>query len=124
MTVDQNAIIMALIEYNGDKAKAAESIGISQPTIYKYLKDPKFRRRYRRQARRTFEAAKLRACNYMFSLVGELIHRVKHGSDYASMRAAQLLFEISKGTQEHEAVIDEIEKLKAEIAELNAPKSG
>lgn len=93
-------------------AKAADQAGLSQETIYRYLRDPLFLAEYRATRRDLMESTVGRLQNATDQAVHTLRRNMQCGTPGAEIRAAQVILEnASKGIELTE-IVERLEALE------------
>src|SRR5688572_19110506 len=92
LTPKQEQAIIALLNETTTKA-AAESVGVSEVTLHRWLKLPAFREAYRAARRDTVEKATALIQNSTWAAASTLVRLLGSSSDSVKLRAAQALLE-------------------------------
>ncbi|MFN7020210.1 MAG: hypothetical protein ACK4WH_02630 [Phycisphaerales bacterium] len=123
LTPEQEAAIAALIA-NATIAKAAEAAGISERTLYRYLKDPDFRAAYRDARRQTFSQAIALSQRYTPIAVNVLAKVMTDplAANASKVAAAAAVMRFGRESIELDDVVERIEKLEAR--QDTGPKDG
>ncbi len=108
---NQEKVLIALLETSSIR-DAAKVSGISEPTIYNYLKDKDFLAEYRNARRQTVESAIAQMQNAASEAV-EKLRELQHCENPAvAARCAQIIFENSIKTMEVTDILQRLEALE------------
>jgi hypothetical protein len=91
---NKQKVLIALIETPSIR-EAAQVSGISEATIYNYLRDPEFKNEYRSARRATVENAVSQMQNAMSEAVGRLKELMFCENPAVAARCAQIIYENS-----------------------------
>jgi hypothetical protein len=105
-------------------ALAAEKTGISEPTLYRWLRLPAFQRAYRDARRRVVDVAVSRLCGLTEKAVAALEKNLKCGVPGAEIRAAVAVLDNVKALLLGEQFEEQVAKMAGEISELQRQRFG
>ena len=110
---NKEKVLSALIETSSVR-EAAKVSGISEATIYNYLRDPEFKNTYRDARRQTVESAIAQMQNAASEAV-ERLKELQHCENPAvAARCAQIIFENSVKGMETTDILERLEKIENE----------
>ena len=106
---NEQKVLIALIETSSIR-EAAKVSGISEATVYNYLRDPEFKNEYRNARRATVESAISKMQNAASEAVDRLRELQYCENPAVAARCAQIIFESAvKGME----TLDILERLEA-----------
>ncbi len=111
-------VLTALLHHGAVRAAAKEA-GVSEATVFRYLQDPEFQRRYRAARADVVDAAialMQRLCANAVSTLGSVMHDTKAPSS-ARVAAARTILEQSMSAVELTGLRQEVEEIKQMLAE-------
>lgn len=111
MTPKQELALAYLIE-SGSRKEAAKKAGITERTLYKYLKDEEFSAAYRaaRSEMMKNTTDRINAC--MMPAINTLLYVMKSGSPNARVAAARTILEYGLRITEANEIMERIIKLE------------
>jgi transposase-like protein len=122
LTGKQTAVITALLG-SATIAKAAESAGVGERTIYKWLKIPTFKAAYREAQRESFKHSIAITQKYLPHAVQTLVKVMadEAAPHNAKVSAATALMKYARESIELDDVVERVERLEANVAEREQP---
>jgi len=109
LSANQEKGLAALLECQ-TIAEAATYAGLSEPTLYRYLKDPAFQTAYRAARRQLYEHGVIRLQRDINKAADTLVRNLSCGNPSAEVRAATVMYEkCEKGIE----MLDILERLEA-----------
>lgn len=120
---NQHKALAALIS-TGSVKGAAESCGLGQRTIERYLADPDFRKRYREERAWLTEQAVAAAQKLSASAVAVIGRNLTSDNATIQLRAAKMLLDFMVRGQEMVDQQGQIEELQALLADMQSEAGG
>jgi DNA-binding MurR/RpiR family transcriptional regulator len=114
LTAKQRKAIAALIEHPSID-EAAESCGISRPTIWRWLQNADFRREYQQAQRQVVEAAISELQAATSKAVRRLVRNLESENDFAANQAAISILSQSLKALELRDLIARVEELEGRL---------
>jgi AcrR family transcriptional regulator len=111
-------VLTALLHHGAVRAAAKEA-GVSEATVFRYLQDSEFQRRYRAARADVVDAAialMQRLCANAVSTLGSVMHDTKAPAS-ARVAAARTILEQSMSAVELTGLRQEVEEIKQMLAE-------
>jgi len=111
--------VLTALLHHGAVRSAAKEAGVSEATVFRYLQDPEFQRRYRAARASVVDAAialMQRLCSHAVSTLGTVMHDTEAPAS-ARVSAARTILEQSIGGVELTELRQEIEDIKQMLAE-------
>ncbi len=111
--------VLTALLHHGAVRSAAKEAGVSEATVFRYLQDPEFQRRYRAARASVVDAAialMQRLCANAVSTLGSVMHDTKAPAS-ARVSAAKTILEQSIGGVELTELRQEVEDIKGMLAE-------
>lgn len=107
---------IGLLTY-GSVRETAKATGISEATLYRYLKEPEFKEAIREGRREVMEASIARLQNAQLEAVETLVRNLRCESPSVEVRTAQIILEQSQKAYENSEILQRIEELENAVAQ-------
>jgi hypothetical protein len=113
LTPQQDRAVLALIN-QPSVPKAAESCGVPERTLYRWLEEPVFREAFRSVRRKAFDQAASLNLRFMAMAVNTLakVAADAHASDNARVAASSAILKFGRESIELDELLERVERLE------------